>query len=198
MTRAAKANNSIRSIATARKPGRSPATTVVKPTEAKNSSALKRSIAAPTEKRKPGRPAKAPDAPLPKATRAMKVATRTPSVPSAPKISKDELRAQVEKLEGLVVTLRAKNRETNKAAKAAMARIAELEAQVAQLGEKVTAHPEPARQLKLTKPARTRRQGREIDPGDAVPPGVAVQEPTPLDEEAENALENLEAHLGHA
>ena len=35
----------------------------------------------------------------------------------------------------------------------------------------------------------------EIDPGDAVPEGVAVQEPAPLDEEAETALENLTEHL---
>jgi hypothetical protein len=49
------------------------------------------------------------------------------------------------------------------------------------------------------KPLRAKRQSREIDPGDAVPPGgvtgVAVQEPAPLDEQAETALENLEEHL---
>jgi hypothetical protein len=39
-------------------------------------------------------------------------------------------------------------------------------------------------------------QRREIDPGDAVPPGVAVEEPAALDLEAETALENLEEHLG--
>jgi hypothetical protein len=32
-------------------------------------------------------------------------------------------------------------------------------------------------------------------PGDAVPEGVAVQEPAPLDAEAEIALENLTEHL---
>ena len=36
---------------------------------------------------------------------------------------------------------------------------------------------------------------REIDPGDAVPPGVAVLEPEPMDEEAEQAKENLEERL---
>jgi hypothetical protein len=36
---------------------------------------------------------------------------------------------------------------------------------------------------------------REIDPGDSVPPGVAVEEPAPLDLEAETALANLEERL---
>jgi len=72
-----------------------------------------------------------------------------------------------------------------------------LEAQVAQL-EKNAAVTPMTPQAKPTKPARAKRQGREIDPGDAVPPGVAVQEPAPLDEEAETALENLEEHLGQS
>lgn len=112
-----------------------------------------------------------------------------------PKVSKDELRFQAEKLEQLVVTLRAKSRETNKAAKVATTRIAELEAQVAQLAKAAAAAPDA--QSKAAKPPRAKRQGREIDPGDAVPPGVAVQEPAPLDEVAESAPENLEEHLGH-
>jgi hypothetical protein len=29
-----------------------------------------------------------------------------------------------------------------------------------------------------------------------VPPGVAVEDPAPLDQEAETALENLEEHMG--
>jgi hypothetical protein len=43
--------------------------------------------------------------------------------------------------------------------------------------------------------ARPRKQSRELDPGDAVPPGVAVQEPTPLDQEAEAARASLEENL---
>jgi hypothetical protein len=43
---------------------------------------------------------------------------------------------------------------------------------------------------------RRTRRSRDIDPGDAVPQGVAVQDPTPLDEEAETALENLKEHFG--
>jgi hypothetical protein len=111
----------------------------------------------------------------------------------APKVSKDELRAQVEKLEQLVASLRAKSRETNKAAKVAAARIAELEAEVTELEKR--AAPLPVREPRSPKAARAKRKSREIDPGDAVPPGVAVEDPAPLDDEAETALENLEAHL---
>ena len=51
-------------------------------------------------------------------------------------LSKDELRAQVEKLERANATLRAKSRETNRAAKSAAARIAEFEGEVARLEKK--------------------------------------------------------------
>jgi hypothetical protein len=123
MARVAKASKSTKSITPARNPGRSTAVAAVELRKATKSAALKRSaaIVAPTEKRKPGRPAKAHVAPLPKATRAT-----TAAAPPARKVSNEELRAQVEKLEGLIVTLRAKSRETNKAAKAAIVRIAEL------------------------------------------------------------------------
>ncbi len=114
----------------------------------------------------------------------------------ASKPSKDELRAQVEKLERANATLRAKNRESGRIAKTAAARIAELEDQVAQFEKKLS---RPASAARGRKPVdRTGPRHREIDPGDAVPPGVAVQEPAPLDEEAETARDNLEEHLGHS
>ena len=109
-------------------------------------------------------------------------------------ISKDELRAQVEKLEKVIATLRAKSRESNKAMKAAMSRISELEAQVARSEEIAATALMSARPVE---PKRAKRRSREIDPGDAVPPGVAVQDPAPLDQEARAALENLEEHLAH-
>jgi chromosome segregation ATPase len=145
--------------------------------------------------RKPGRPtvmtAKTP-AKRTKATGAAKPA-QTAASPAAPKLSKDELRARVEALERANATLRAKNREANRAAKTAAARIAELEDQVAQLEKRMaSAQPKPKRSA----PSSRKRQSREIDPGDAVPEGVAVQEPAPLDEEAETALENLTENLG--
>lgn len=109
------------------------------------------------------------------------------SVRSAkPKLSKDELRARVEKLERANATLRAKNRESTRAAKEAAARIAELEDEVARLRRE---------QDNATRPARRPRSRRELDPGDAVPPGVAVEEPASPDLEAETARENLEHHL---
>lgn len=149
-------------------------------------------------RRESGRPAKAaPVVELPKATKATKAPARAPAATPTPKVSKDELRVQVEKLEQLVVTLRTRSREANKAAKTAFARIPQLEAEVARLGKKAAAASAPAQQPRSTKPTRAKRQSREIDPGDAVPPVVAVQEPVSLDEEAETARENLEEHLSH-
>lgn len=111
------------------------------------------------------------------------------------KLSKDELRAQVEKLERANLALRAKNRESGRTAKLAAARIAELEEQIERLEKKMSrsASAAPGKAAAV----RTRPRRREIDPGDAVPPGVAVEEPAPLDEEAETARDNLEEHLGH-
>src|ERR1700750_2578075 len=89
--------------------------------------------------RKPGRPtvmtAKTP-AKRTEATGGAKP-TQTAASPAAPKLSKDELRARVEALERANATLRAKNRDANRAAKTVAARIAELEDQVAQLEKRV-------------------------------------------------------------
>jgi chromosome segregation ATPase len=144
--------------------------------------------------RKPGRstatPAKAP-AKRTRTTAAAKPKQAAVSA-AAPKLSKDELRARVETLERTNATLRAKNRDANRAAKTAAARIAELEDQVTQLEKRVaSAQPKPKRST----PSPRKRRSHEIDPGDAVPPGVAVQEPAPLDKEAETALENLTENL---
>jgi chromosome segregation ATPase len=144
--------------------------------------------------RKPGRstatPAKAP-AKRTRTTAAAKPKQAAVSA-AAPKLSKDELRARVETLERTNATLRAKNRDANRAAKTAAARIAELEDQVTQLEKRVaSAQPKPKRSA----PSPRKRRSHEIDPGDAVPPGVAVQEPAPLDKEAETALENLTENL---
>ena len=77
----------------------------------------------------------------------------------------------------------------------AAARIAELEDQVATLEKQVASQATSAKRS-AKRPAS--RKSRDIDPGDAVPAGVAVEEPEPLDKEAERALENLEEHLGKA
>ena len=122
------------------------------------------------------------------------------------KVSKDELRAQVEKLERTVATLRARSREAVKAAKQAAARIEELETQLAAKPAAAAAQPvrratrAAANSVAQTAPTKIRgRRGQalsdERDQGDAVPPGVAVAEPEPMDEEASTAFENLQAHL---
>ncbi len=149
-------------------------------------------------RRKPGRPAAATQKPPAKAVKAAAAPKRMPvAVPPAPKVSKDELRAQVEKLEGIAATLRAKSREANRAAKVAAARIAELEEQVAQFETQSAAQAAPAKRAPKPSPVgRSKRGSKSIDPGDAVPPGVAVEEPAGLNQEAEIARENLEEHLG--
>jgi hypothetical protein len=144
--------------------------------------------------RKPGRPAAAVAKTAPK--KKVPAATKAPAPAPAPKLSKDELRVQVDKLERANATLRAKSREVTKAAKTALARVAELEDQVARLDEELAG--QKAARPAASPPKRRRPAERhEVDPGDAVPPGVAVQEPEPQDTEAETARENLEEHLGH-
>jgi phage I-like protein len=115
----------------------------------------------------------------------------------APAVSKDELRAQVAKLERANATLRAKGRDAGRAAKTAAARIAELEDQVARLSQQLAAQETAAggSQPAASPKGRRRGKGREIDPGDAVPPGVAVEDHAALDWEAETARNNLEEHL---
>jgi hypothetical protein len=197
MARVAKSKETIRSAAAGRKPGR-PASNATKTTKVTGTAKPAAAVAEAPVRRKPGRPPKAPLVAVPsKVARTPRPPARSPVENPTPKLSKDELRARVEKLEQTVATLRAKSREANKAAKAAAARIAELEEQAAQL-EQTAAPPAPPvdRQPRASRSPRTGRRSREIDPGDAVPPGVAVQEPAPLDEEAETALENLEEHLG--
>ncbi len=142
-----------------------------------------------------------PAVPTPAATRR----TAAAAAP-APKVSKDELRAQVEKLERTVATLRARSRDAVRAAKQATARIEELEAELAARPAATASQPArrapkpPAKADAPVAPRKTRaRRGQALsddrDPGDAVPPGVAVAEPKPMDEEAATAFENLQAHL---
>ena len=132
------------------------------------------------------------------------------AAPPLLKVSKDELRGQVEKLEGTVTMLRTRSRDAVRAAKQAAARIAELEAQVAELEKqaaKPTTAPSSTRMRaptpvasspaapKSARSGRGRRLSRERDPGDAVPPGVAVEEAEPMDEEATAAFQNLQERL---
>ncbi len=147
-------------------------------------------------KRKPGRPAAIVPRASAKATKPAAIPKRaTAAVAPAPKISKDELRVQVEKLERSVASLRLKNREANRVAKTNAARIAELEDQVASLEKKAASQTALGKRgSKSASPSGSGRRSGAIDPGDAVPPGVAVEDPGSLDQEAESARENLDEH----
>jgi hypothetical protein len=119
--------------------------------------------------------------------------------PSGTFTSKEALRAQIEKLERANATLRTKSRDAGRAAKIATDRIAELEEEVARLQKRVASQAAAAKRAR--KPAQTPKSeppSQSIDPGGAVPPGVAPEEPVPPDREAEQARENLDEHLGGA
>ena len=108
-------------------------------------------------------------------------------------MSKDELRSRIEKLEQANANLRATNRTLKRAAEEAAERITTLERYVRRLERK------GAPQANGSKPGRRRddRQKQpDRDPGDAVPPGVAVQSPEPLSHEDERVLEHLNEELG--
>ena len=116
-----------------------------------------------------------------------------------PPPSKGELRAQIDKLETANAALKAKSREANRTAKATARRIAELEEQVAQL-QAEAAQPAappapPAAEATIVRRGRPPGRRKGIDPGGAVPPGVAVQDSEPLDEEAVAARDALEENL---
>lgn len=115
------------------------------------------------------------------------------AVAPMPKLSKDELRAQVDKLGRANANLRSRNRELKRAIAEASDRIAALEAELGRNeGQVAAAAPAGARK----EPGRrTARRGRDRDPGDAVPPGVAVQEPAPLSDADRKVLEQLNEAL---
>jgi chromosome segregation ATPase len=116
----------------------------------------------------------------------------------APTVSRDELRTQVERLERDNKMLRDQSKEVAEAARAAAARFAELEDQVARLETRLDAESADVRKEHTASSTSRHRHThrREIDPGDSVPPGVAVEEPAPPDLETETARLNLERHLG--
>lgn len=88
--------------------------------------------------RKPARTTPAKQTKVGKASIAKKAVAKTSTVAKktratrAPVITKDELRAQIEKLTAANVTLKTKGRETAKALKVAEGRVAVLEDQISQ------------------------------------------------------------------
>ncbi len=138
-----------------------------------------------------------------------KPAAKSGAASTAPAMTKDALRARVEKLERANATLRSKNRELTRASQEAQDRLATVEGTLRRLERRTaaaTARAKPEKlpeqskeQAKETAPARKprRRSPRaepvaERDPGDAVPPGVAVETPEPLNESDEQVKERLE------
>jgi signal recognition particle GTPase len=109
----------------------------------------------------PAKTAKAVKAPAPKKPAAKKpavvkkpAAAKAPAPARAPAVSKDELRAQLEKLNNTITTLRAKNRDAVKALKVAESRIAELEHEISQIDVKpVAVKPAAPRKPRAVKPA---------------------------------------------
>jgi hypothetical protein len=73
-------------------------------------------------------------------------------------------------------------------------RISEAEARLAELEERLAAGLASALRLRGAEATEIGSRVDDLDPGDAVPPGVAVQESATFDEEAAAALENLEDH----
>lgn len=142
--------------------------------------------AKPAAKQSPKTQAKAP-----RAVRAKPAPAR-----AAPAVrpSKDALRAQVEKLEKTVATLRQKNREMKRTAGEDANRVEELEATVQALERRLAAHEAPPGQKK-GRAAGTRRKREGVDPGDAVPPGVAVEEPEDLSDSDRAVLAHLNETL---
>jgi hypothetical protein len=159
---------------------------VTKPAVAPKRAAI---VAPVSTGRKPGRPAAA-IVPAKAPAKVIKVAAAPKRAPvtTAPavKLSKDELRVQVEKLERANATLRVKNREANRTAKATTARIAELEENVTRLAKKAELQTPPgANGEQAAKPSRAKRQSR----------GIADQKLAPLDEAGEAVREE---QLGHS
>ncbi len=92
----------------------------------------------------------------------------------APKVSKDELRAQVSKLERTVSALRAKNKELTKAAK----HPGEAKSETAPKRVAKTATP------KAAAPKLGAKRGRKPKVAEKVETGVTPQEPTGAEAEA--------------
>ena len=106
-----------------------------------------------------------------------------------------------ERLEVANAALKAKGREASRAATLAQRRIAELEAQVEQLQGEAAKPVVPSAfdaEVKANRRGRPPGRKKDVDPGDGVPPGVAVEEPEPMDPEAEAARNALEENLSGA
>jgi chromosome segregation ATPase len=88
----------------------------------------------------------------------------------APVVSKDELRAQLEKAQATIASLRTKSREATRAAKASATQLAELEAKVAQLEKKLAVQEKPTSSAPTSeKPAKPRGRKAAVKAKPAAP-----------------------------
>ena len=123
-----------------------------------------------------------------KPTKIVKAASpvKKPATARAPVVSKDELRAQLEKAQSLIAGLRTKAREATRAAKASAAQTAELQAKVAQL-ERTSAVKEKPKSAapSAEKPVKPRGRRPEVK---AVPDApIEAAERVPADSETPEA-----------
>jgi len=109
---------------------------------------------------------------------------------ATPKPGVGDLLDRIEKLERGNLTLRSKQRDFTRVSQQLEERIGGLEEELRALGERVATASAPAKGT----PRRQRRRpaSEERDPGDAVPSGVAVQDPEPLSSDDERVRHRLE------
>ena len=141
--------------------------------------ATKKAVKSATKAVRPGRRVAAA-----KPTKNVKAAApaKKPAAVRAPVVSKDELRAQLEKAQTTITTLRTKSREATRAAKEAAARIASLEAKVAQPEKPSSAKEKPKSAApSAEKPVKPR--GRRAAVKAAPEAQIEPAEPVPADSE---------------
>jgi hypothetical protein len=119
------------------------------------------------------KPAKLVKAPVP---------AKRPTVAKTPVVSKDELRARLEKAQITIASLRTKGREAIREAKASAAQIAELEAKVAQLEKKLSAQEKPSRPTPTAEKPTKPRGRKAASRADADAP-VESADPAPAEAE---------------
>jgi hypothetical protein len=146
-------------------------------------------------KRPAAPPRKAAKAPVKTARPAASPKRALPAEFAIPEAPADEFQDRLERLEKAYATLRTRQQAATRAAKAWEERLAGLEGRMDAVEQRAVRADHAARRTAgpASRPRATRRP-HEIDPGDSVPEGVAVQEPQPLDPQAEAALEQLQ-HL---
>ena len=112
---------------------------------------------------------------------------KKPAAVKAATVSKAELRAQLEKAQVTIASLRTKSREAVRGAKAAVAQIVELEAKVAQLEKKHPAQDKPA---KSDSPAAKPLKQKKVRAAKKANAAVSVEADELPVAETESALED--------